>query len=167
VPSPLLSRRLWLAALPGFSLAACASDPAPAPAPVAAAPPPPAEPPLGAAVARVEIIKWQVGFIGLVHWSDGVLTYQGRRHRFRARGLGAGGVGMARVRATGEVYNMTSLMQFPGIFGQVQTGLVAPGAQMRGTLWMRNTSGVRLCLPPNHTGLAAQLGADGILIEMI
>jgi len=102
-----------------------------------------------------------------VHWGDGVLTYQGRRHHFRARGLGAGGVGMARVRATGEVYNMTSLMQFPGIFGQVRTGLVALGAQMRSTLWMQTTSGVRLRLPPNHTGLAAQLGADGILIEMI
>jgi len=32
---------------------------------------------------------------------------------------------------------------------------------------MQTTSGVRLRLPPNHTGLAAQLGADGILIEMI
>lgn len=120
MPSPLLSRRLWLAALPTPSLAACASDPAPAQAPVAAAPPPPAEPPLGGAVARVEITQWQVGFIGQVHWDEGVLIYQGRRHRFRVRGLGAGGVGMARVRPTGEVYDMTSLPQFPGIFGQAR-----------------------------------------------
>ena len=103
---PLLSRRLWLAALPALTLAACASDLAPAPAPVAAVPPPlPVEPPLSGAVARVEITSWQVGFLGQVHWGDGVLTYQGRRHRFRVRGLEAGGVGMARVRANGEVYN--------------------------------------------------------------
>jgi len=32
---------------------------------------------------------------------------------------------------------------------------------------MQNTSGVRLRLQPNRTGLAAQLGADGIFIAML
>lgn len=164
----LITRRLWLAALPTLGLAACASEPPPAPV-VAAAPPPapPAEPPLGPIVARVEITKWQVGFVGQVHWGEGTLIYEGRRHRFRVRGLGAGGAGMARIRATGDVYNMTDLAQFAGVYGQARTGLVAPGAQMRGNLWLQNTSGVRLNLRPNRTGLAAQLGADGILIEMV
>lgn len=129
--------------------------------------PPAAEPALGPITARVEITQWQVGFIGQVHWGEGVLIHGGRRHRFRVRGLGAGGVGMARIRASGDVYGMTDITQFPGIYGQARTGLVAPGAQMRGTLWMQNTSGVRLRLQPNGTGLEAQLGADGILIEMV
>jgi hypothetical protein len=165
----LIHRRLWLAALPALGLAACASEPAPTP--VAATPhtppAPPGEAPLGAAVAQVEMNNWQVGFIGQVAWGSGTLTYQGRTHRFRVRGLGAGGVGMARIRATGRVYNMTSLDQFPGLYGQARAGLVAPGAQLRGGIWMQNTSGVRLNLQPNRTGLAAQVGADGLLIEML
>ena len=165
----ILNRRLWLAAMPALGLAACASDPAPAPVASAPArtPAPPAEAPLGPLAARVEMNNWQVGFIGQVAWGSGTLIYRGRRHAFRVRGLGAGGVGMARVRATGQVYNMTSLDQFPGLYGQARAGLVAPGAQMRGGLWLQNTSGVRLNLQPNRTGLAAQVGGDGLLIEMI
>lgn len=170
-----IHRRLWLATLPALGLAACASEPPPRP-PVIASPPlrPPAQPaeppqggPLGPVTARVEITQWQVGFVGQVHWGQGVLTYRGRQHRFRVRGLGAGGVGMARIRAAGDVYGMTDIMQFPGVYGQARMGMVAPGAQMRGALWLQNTSGVRLRLQPNRTGLAAQLGADGILIEMV
>jgi hypothetical protein len=165
----ILNRRLWLAALPALGLAACASDPAPAPAPVATPHTPPAAPPespLGPVVARVEMNNWQVGFIGQVAWGSGTITYRGRRYPFRVRGLGAGGVGVARVRATGQVYNMTSLDQFPGLFGQARAGLVAPGAQLRGGLWLQNTAGVRMNLSANRTGLAAQIGADGLLIEM-
>ncbi|MBS7790200.1 hypothetical protein KTR66_09345 [Roseococcus sp. SDR] len=165
----MLNRRLWLAALPALGLAACATEAPPEPVATTPAPPPapPAEQPLGNAVGRVEMNNWQVGFIGQVAWGSGTLIYQGRTHRFRVRGLGAGGVGMARVRAVGRVYNMTSIEQFPGIYGQARAGLVAPGAQMRGGLWLQNTSGVRLNLIPNRTGLAAQVGADGILIEMM
>ncbi|MBX9749530.1 MAG: hypothetical protein K5Q68_07940 [Roseococcus sp.] len=166
----ILNRRLWLAALPALGLAACASDPAPASAPVATPhtpPAPAADPALGPVVARVEMNNWQVGFIGQVAWGSGSITYRGRTHRFRVRGLGAGGVGMARVRATGQVYNMTSLDQFPGLFGQARAGLVAPGAQLRGGLWLQNTAGVRMNLAANRTGLAAQVGADGLLIEMV
>lgn len=169
MPDALIPRRLWLAALPALGLAACAGEPAPAPmvATPPAPPTPPAEAPLGPITARVEITKWQVGFVGQVHWGEGVLIHGNRRHRFRVRGLGAGGVGMARIRAVGDVYGMTDVTQFPGVYGQARMGLVAPGAQMRGALWLQNTSGVRLRLQPNRTGLAAQLGADGILIEMV
>jgi hypothetical protein len=165
----ILNRRLWLLAAPALGLAACASEtpPAPVAATPAAPPAPPREPPLGNAVARVEMNNWQVGFIGQVAWGSGSVLYQGRTHRFRVRGLGAGGVGMARIRAIGRVYNMTSIDQFPGLYGQARAGLVAPGAQMRGGLWLQNTSGVRLNLTPTRTGLAAQVGADGLLIEML
>ena len=170
MPDAILNRRLWLAALPSLGLAACATEtpPEPVAAPHHAPPPaPPAEAPAGRAVGRVEMNNWQVGFIGQVAWGSGTVTFERRTHRFRDRGLGAGGVGMARVRAIGSVFNMTSIDQFPGLYGQARAGLVVPGTQMRGGIWLQNTAGVRLHLIPNRTGLAAQVGADGILIEMM
>ena len=110
-------------------LNACASEPAPTPVPVA---PPPAaasdEPAPSEAVARIEIRKWRVGMIGKAAWGSGTLIYQGRRIPFRISGAGLGGVGMARVRATGEVFNMTDMSQFPGAYGQFRAGVVVPGA---------------------------------------
>jgi hypothetical protein len=164
----LPTRRLWIAGLPVLALAACAAEPAPAPVVAAPSPPPPppADQALGPVVARVEITKWQAGFIAQASWGEGTLTYRGRRYRFRVRGLGAGGAGMARVRASGNIYNMTDIAQFPGVYGQARAGVVAPGAQLRGVLWLQNTSGVRMQLQPNRTGFAVQVGADGVLIEM-
>ncbi len=103
-----------------------------------------------------------------MHWDEGVLIYQGRRHRFRVRGLGAGGVGMARVRATGEVYDMTSLPQFPGIFGQARRYAARFGCRIpracdcvcspiaRGwrRSWARMGFLSRCCSPASHKFLA-------------
>ncbi len=164
-----LTPRLALPALLALLLAACATEPAPAPVAVAPAPAPvaePAEPDPSTAVARVEIRKWQLGMIGKVAWGSGTLIYQGKRIPFRIGGAGLGGVGMSRIRATGEVFNMTDVSQFPGTFGQFRAGITVPGAQLTGPLWLRNTSGVVLRLTPNRTGLALNIGVDGILVEM-
>ncbi|MFC7473711.1 hypothetical protein ACFQS7_05065 [Dankookia sp. GCM10030260] len=143
----------------------------PAPAPVALAPAPapaaaPVEPRPSEAVARVEVRKWQVGMIGKASWGSGTLIHRGRRIPFRIGGAGLGGVGMARIRATGEVFNMTDVSQFPGTFGQFRAGVVAPGAEFSGPIWLQNTSGVVLRLTSNRTGLALNIGVDGILVEM-
>ena len=165
IPMP----RLVFPALLALLLAACASDPAPAPVAVAPAPAPaaePAEPDPSTAVAKVEIRKWQVGMIGKASWGSGTLIYQGKRIPFRIGGAGVGGVGMARVRATGTVFNMTDASQFAGTYGQFRAGIVVPGAQLTGPIWLRNTSGVVLRLDPIRTGLALNIGVDGILVEM-
>ncbi|MCU0889781.1 MAG: hypothetical protein MUF65_05445 [Rubritepida sp.] len=163
MPQP---RRALLLAAPAALLTACAVEPAPVVPGVSTAPPAPPEPtPTGRAVARVEIRHWQAGMIGQVSWGEGVLIEGRRRRPFRVRGLGVGGVGMARVRAQGEVFNMDDSTLFPGVYRQTRAGLVMPGAQMRGGVWLENASGVRMLLVPDRAGLAAQLGMDGILIE--
>ena len=167
MPYPIPARRHILLATPALLLAACATE-QPAPPTAAAAPLPPvaAAAPETVPDARVEITNWQLGMIGQVAWGNGTLIYQGQRLPFRLRAAGVGGVGMARIRATGDVFNLRDVSQFPGVYAQARTGIVAPGAQMGGTLWLQNTSGVRLRLRPQRTGLAAQMGADGVLIEM-
>jgi len=145
-------------------IAGCASSPPPPP--VAEAPPVESAAPEPTPVATVEIDKWQLGAIGKVSWGSGTLTYQGRRLPFRIGALGVGGVGATRIRATGDVSNMTDIAQFPGIYGQLRAGLTVPGGQLTGPVVLQNTRGVRLRLTPARTGLALAIGADGVVIEM-
>jgi hypothetical protein len=162
------TQRLALPALLALLVTACASQ-TPPPPPVAAAPPPaaaPVEPEPTEVVAKVEIRKWQVGAIGKASWGSGTLIYQGKRIPFRIGGVGAGGVGMTRIRATGEVFNMTNVSQFPGAYGQFRAGLTVPGAQLTGPVWLRNTSGVVMRLTPDRTGLSLSIGVDGIAVQM-
>jgi len=166
----LALRRNLLLASPALLLAACASE---TPQPVTAAPAEPAAPAAPAEVAanarpdaRVEMTNWQVGYIGQVGWGSGVLIYRGRRLPFRVRSAGVGGLGVARVTAVGEVFDMRDVSLFPGTYAQARGGMVVPGAQMTGFVWLQNANGVRIRLRPRRTGLALQLGADGVLIEM-
>jgi hypothetical protein len=147
-----LPRRALLASLPALLLGAEASAQT---APAAGQP-----------VARILIDQTQAAFIGSVAWGSGTLIYRGRNHPLRIRGLGIGGVGFARVRASGEVYDMRQLSDFPGVFGQARAGVVAGNAQLRGGIWLANPAGVRINLRPNRQGLALQLGADGMVIEL-
>lgn len=164
MPTVFLRRRLLLAA-PALLLANCASDPAPVPQAAAPAP----EPPRPATPdARVEIIHWQAGFIGQAKWGRGVLIMDDQRRRaFRIHGAGIGGLGMARIRATGDVFNLPDPSAFPGIYGQIRAGAVMPGAEVTGLLWLQNPAGVRIGLRPQRTGLALQLGVDGVLIDFV
>jgi hypothetical protein len=82
------------------------------------------------------------------------------------RSAGVGGLGVARVTATGDVFDMRDVSLFPGTYVQARSGMVVPGAQMTGFVWLQNANGVRIRLRPRRTGLALQLGADGVLIEM-
>ena len=61
----------------------------------------------------------------------GTLNYRGATYRFRLGGLGIGGVGVSRLDATGSVYNLRSLADFEGVYGQVRSGWAA-GDQGRG-----------------------------------
>lgn len=132
-------------------------------APQAAAPVAPVAP--GGAVGRIRISQTQASLLGSVSWGRGTLEYEGHSHRFRIRGIGVGGVGFTRMTARGEVYHLDRLGDFPGVYGLTRTGAVAGNVQMRGGIWLQNPAGVQIRLTPQRTGMALQVGADGILIE--
>ncbi len=160
---PILGKRCLLLAAPAVILAGCATEPdATAPAPAAAAPAPPALPD-----AQVELRNWRLGFVGQVAWGEGTLIQGTERRRFRIRGVGAGGVGMARIRADGDVFNLRRMEDFAGVYGQLRAGAIAPGFDVPGTLWLVNPAGVRLSLRPRRTGLALHTGVDAVLIEWL
>lgn len=107
----------------------------------------------------------QAAFIGSGNAGDGTLTYQGRAYPFNIGGLGVGGIGASTIDATGEVYNLKSLKDFPGSYVQGRMGY-AFGSKSHGDLWLKNDAGVVLHLAAKRTGLMLSLGGDVILIQM-
>jgi hypothetical protein len=117
-------------------------------------------------VGRVTITQRQVNLFGSVSWGRGTLTFAGNTHRFRIRGLGVGGLGISELEADGEVYALSKLSDFPGLYGSARAGAVARSAEVQGGVWLQNPAGVYIHLHPRRTGVALQLGADGMLIEL-
>jgi hypothetical protein len=112
----------------------------------------------------VEIEQVQVAFIGSGNVGGGTLFYEGRSYRFSIGGLGIGGFGISKLEATGTVYNMKRLNQFPGAYGQARSGY-ALGNDGTGKLWLENTNGVLLELHAKRTGVALSMGADAVYID--
>ena len=112
----------------------------------------------------VIIEQLQVAFIGSGGAGEGTLHFQGRSHRFSVGGLGVGGFGISKMEATGDVYNLRELSQFPGAYGAARYG-AAFGDKGGGELWLENPHGVMMSLKARREGLAVSLGADAMVIE--
>lgn len=107
----------------------------------------------------------QAAFIGSGNGGEGTLTYQGHAYPFVIGGLGVGGIGASTIDATGDVYNLKSVEDFPGSYVQGRMGY-AFGTKSHGDLWLKNDAGVVLHLAAKRTGLMLSLGGDVILIQM-
>jgi hypothetical protein len=112
---------------------------------------------------RVEMQQVQVSLLVSAGWGNGTLFYEGT-HAFRIKGLGVGGLGVSKLQARGNVFRLTKLSDFAGVYGSARAGAVAGDAQLKGGMWMENPSGVQIHLVPRRSGVALSLGADGVLI---
>lgn len=107
----------------------------------------------------------QGGFLISASGGKGTLTFKGRKHPFKVGGLGVGGIGVSRINAAGEVYNLTRIEDFAGAYFQARAGYAALD-EGKGVHWLENSNGVVLKLRVSSKGLALNLGADGVVIEM-
>ena len=115
--------------------------------------------------ATVEFKQIQVAYLGSGSTGTGVLTYQGQNYPFTISGLGIGGIGASSVAATGVVYNLTDLAQFPGTHAQGRYGFVV-GTTRGGDLWLKNDNGVVMHLLAKRKGLMLSLGGDAAVVTM-
>ena len=97
-------------------------------------------------------------------WGSGTLTYKGRSHRVRIRGLEIGGVGGAHIEAHGDVYHLTKLADFDGTYGAV--GAAGAAGQGAGHSIMRNEKGVVIDLAAKTEGVQVKAGLDGVRLEL-
>jgi hypothetical protein len=113
----------------------------------------------------VDMQEVQAAYIGSGSAGTGILFFRGVQYPFEVGGMGVGGFGLSTIDATGEVYNLGELAQFPGTYGQARYGF-AIGTASAGDLWLQNESGVIMHLKAKREGLMLSLGGDAVVISM-
>ena len=141
----LCGRRLCLAAAL-LSLTACATSVKVGPEAVAGLTPD----------GTVDMNEVQVAYLGSAGGGTGTLYYRGEAYPFNIEGLGVGGIGASSISASGEVYKLNNLGEFPGSYVQGRYGF-ALGTSSGGDLWLQNDAGVIMHLKAKRTGLMLSL----------
>nr|WP_294510934.1 hypothetical protein [uncultured Rhodopila sp.] len=113
----------------------------------------------------VEMNQVQAAFIGSGGGGSGTLYFRGRAYPFAVGGLGIGGIGASTINASGEIYGLKSVAEFPGAYAQGRYGFAA-GTSSGGDLWLQNDKGVIMHLKAKRTGLMLSLGGDAVVISM-
>ncbi|MGE0094140.1 MAG: hypothetical protein AB7M05_05485 [Alphaproteobacteria bacterium] len=114
--------------------------------------------------ATLTVEQYQVAFIGSGNLGGGKLTFNGKTYSFTIGGLGIGGFGVSRIKASGTVYNLKNLKDFPGAYVQGRYGFAA-GDQSAGKLWLQNDKDVVIEIKGDREGLALSLGGDAVYID--
>jgi hypothetical protein len=112
----------------------------------------------------VEMREVEIAFLGAAGGGTGTLSFRGQTYPFEIAGLGGGGAGISKIDASGEVYNLTDVAHFPGVYSERRMG-VALGTG-GGDLWLQNNSGVLMHLTAQSEGLMLSLGADAVDIRL-
>lgn len=114
--------------------------------------------------ATLHVAGASAAYKGAVGTGKGTLNYQGQVHHFTIVGLGAGGYGAQKVEATGEVYNLNDLADFPGTYKGISKGLTLINGKMHSK--MTNGNGVVIYLTGERTGVATNTGVRTIVVKL-
>jgi hypothetical protein len=114
--------------------------------------------------ATVRIREWSAAYYGSAAGGKGTLYYNGQRHHFTISGLGAGGVGAQKVSATGKVYNLNRLSDFPGTYQGISRGLTLIEGKLHAKL--TNGNGVVMYLAGETEGVASSIGVQAFEITL-
>ena len=98
-------------------------------------------------------------------WGHGTLAFNGQVYKFKTSALGVGGYGGQKVSATGEVYNLKDIADFPGEYVEFRSG--ATGAKGVAYAYVQNDKGVTIHIKAKTEGVALTLGATGIKIRLV
>jgi hypothetical protein len=96
----------------------------------------------------------------------GGVVFKGQNHAFKLKGLRvAAKRNLADMNATGEVYDLQDLAQFPGTYTRLDAGSGPSGAAAG--LYLRSDKGVILRLEPRDRDLPLDVGADGVTVTLV
>lgn len=97
-------------------------------------------------------------------WGHGKLSYQDTSRNFTISGLSIVDVGAASITATGHVYNLKQLSDFPGNYVEVSAGATLAGGGS--VAYLRNEHGVVIKLESTTVGLRFNLSAEGVSVKL-
>jgi len=115
-------------------------------------------------VASITIDDTQISFIVGGSWGSGVLSYKGVDYAFKIKGIKVGAIGISKISAVGNVYNMSDLSKFPGTYVAGQVGIALAGG-VGGTV-LKNQNKVYIRLSSTQKGVALNVGVDGLTIDL-
>ncbi|NOR23189.1 MAG: DUF1134 domain-containing protein [Desulforhopalus sp.] len=97
-------------------------------------------------------------------FGGGYLDFQGESYKFKIKGLKLGGIGLHKISLTGDVYKLSDIKDFAGIYFAAEAGItVGKGV---GGFWLKNSKGVTLHLKASTEGIALAIGVEGLRISM-
>ena len=97
-------------------------------------------------------------------WGKGMLTYKGKTYPVKVEGISVGEVGLSRATATGNVFDLKKLDDFPGNYTAAAAGIAAGGgASISG---LRNQNGVMIELKSTTQGASLKLATEGIKLTL-
>ena len=96
----------------------------------------------------------------------GKLTYKGKTTEFKIGGLTAGAnVGVSKMSATGEVYDLKDIAKFEGTYTKFDAGIAFGGGA--GALYLKNEHGVVMKLTSRTQGAQLNIAsASGVKVTM-
>ncbi|MFO1153623.1 MAG: hypothetical protein U1E42_08175 [Rhodospirillales bacterium] len=115
--------------------------------------------------ATITMQAASAAFIGSGQGGEGTLYFQGKAYPFYVGGLGIGGIGASTIEATGDVFRLQDIADFPGAYSQVRYGAVV-GTASAGEMWLNNPQGVVIHLDTKRTGLMLSLGGDAMVLTL-
>lgn len=120
--------------------------------------------PTGPPDATIAFNMSQGGYHVSAGSGKGTVNYQGSSRNFKISAVGAGGTGVQKIDAVGEVYNLNSLSDFSGSYTGARSGLTLFKGKMHEKL--KNGRGVVIYVTGTTSGLASSLGADELTITL-
>jgi hypothetical protein len=96
---------------------------------------------------------------------NGTLTFNGQTYPFRLIGSVIGPGGADRITASGEVYKLAKVSDFPGRYTQ-SSGSAGLSRSGEGQLWLENSGGVIMHLYSTSSGVLLSLGKEEIFVRL-
>lgn len=99
-----------------------------------------------------------------ITWGRGTLSYKGKEYPVHVRGLTVGDVGVSRIEAAGNVYNLAKLADFDGNYTTAAFGAALAGGASAAV--MKNQNGVTVELLSTTQGVRFELARAGVEMKI-